>query len=243
MSYVIDVFSNEWWINNIISISCMVLFLYIGIKIKHNKDYLSKYTLFIGIFFIFRLFCNQWYQYHLGQWDTEWSLPIQLCSFSSILSGILPLLIFFKINDKAKQLVFEFLFYWSVGAVYSFLTPQYTHGIQGFIYYDYYISHGGIMFVTLLCILCYGFRVSKHSWFKIFAYSQILLLFIHGVNRYIGGTANYFYTVKPPIADNPLIMGEFPFHIIMLDIFALCHFFLFYILLKLFTKERLSISK
>ena len=243
MSYAIEVFSNEWWINNIVSISIIFLLLYIGNKIKHNKSYLSTYTISIGVFLIVRLFWNQWYQSYLGQWDLEWSLPIQLCSFSSMLSGILPLLIFFNINQKTKQLIFEFLFYWSVGALYSFLTPQYTHGIQGFIYYDYYISHGGIMFVTLFCIFCYNFKVSKHSWLKIFAYSQILLLFIHFINRMIGGKANYFYTVYPPIADNPLVMGEFPFHIIMLDIFALCHFYLFYIVLRYFTKRETSIIK
>ena len=241
MSYAIEVFSNEWWINNAVSISIMGLLLYTGNRLKTDKDYLSKLTLFIGVFFILRLFWNQWYQYHIGQWDTEWSLPLQLCSFSSMLSGILPLLIYFNINKRTKQIVFEFLFYWSVGAVYAFLTPQYTHGTEGLIYYDYYVSHGGIVFVALFCITCHGFKVSRHSWFKVFAYSQILLLFIHGINRYIGGKANYFYTVEPPIADNPLVMGEFPFHIIMLDIFALCHFFLFYVIFSYYRKSQIEV--
>ena len=240
MSYAIEVFSNEWWVNNVVSFFIISLLLVIAGKIKNNKEYLSKYTLVIGVFFILRLLWNQWYQNYLGQWDTEWSLPIQMCSFSSLLSGILPLLIYFNVSKKVQQVVFHFLFYWSVGAAYAFLTPQYTHGTQGFIYYDYYVSHGGILFVVLFCIKYYAFSPKKHSWLKVFCYSQILLLFIHGVNRYIGGKANYFYTVEPPIADNPLVMGEFPFHIIMLDIFALCHFFLFYIIFRYYRKPQIE---
>ena len=87
MSYAIEVFSNEWWINNIVSIFFIFLLLFIASKIKDNKEYLSKYTLIIGVFFVLRLLWNQWYQNYLGQWDTEWSLPIQMCSFTSLLSG------------------------------------------------------------------------------------------------------------------------------------------------------------
>jgi len=243
VSYPIEVFSNEWWINNSVSIFFISLLLFIAEKNKNNKEYLSKYTLIIGVFFILRLLWNQWYQNYLGQWDTEWSLPIQMCSFSSLLSGILPLVIYFNVNKKIQQVVFHFLFYWSIGALYSLLTPQYTHGTQGFIYYDYYVSHGGILFVVLFCIKYYGFSPRKYSWLKVFSYSQILLLFIHGVNRFIGGKANYFYTVEPPIADNLFVMGEFPFHIIMLDIFALCHFFLFYVLFSYYRKPQIEVSE
>ena len=235
--YAITVLSNEWWINNIIAFFFISLFLFIGIKIKHNKSLISKYTLFIGVFLILRLLWNQWYQYIHGHWSIEWSLPIQMCSFSAMLSGIIPLFIYFNVNDKLKRLLFEFIFYWGVGALYALLTPQYTHGIYGFIYQDYYVSHGGIIFVILYCIFVYDYKPREYSWFKIFAYSQVVLFIIHFINRSIGGVANYFYTVIPPIADNPFVMGEFPMHIIMLDIFALMHFFLFYIIFRYLKKS------
>ena len=44
MSYAIEVFSNEWWINNIVSIFFISLLLFIASKVKDIKDYLSKYT-------------------------------------------------------------------------------------------------------------------------------------------------------------------------------------------------------
>ena len=230
--YAVPILSNEWWINNIVTSFFIFVFLFIGIKFKNNKSFISKYTLFIGLFFITRLLWNQWYQNLYGQWNPEWSLPIQMCSFSAMLSGIIPILIYFNINDKVKRLLFEFMFYWGIGAVYALLTPQYTHGTYGFIYQDYYISHGGIIFVILFCIFVHDFKPREYSWLKIFGYSQIVLLIIHFINRSIGGIANYFYTIKPPIVDNPFVMGQFPFHIIMLDIFALFHFSLLYFLFK-----------
>ena len=228
MSYAIDVFSNEWWRNTLICFVCMYSVLYVGKKLKVNKKHLSIYTLFVGVILLLRLFWNQWYQSYLGQWDVQWSLPLQMCSFSSMLSGIIPIMIFFNINKKLQNFLFHFLFYWSVGALYGLLTPQFTLGTQRFLYLDFYISHAGIVFVALFCIMSHDFKIEKNSWIKFFAFSQIVLLIIHSINRFIGGKANYFYTVFPPTADNPLVMGEFPFHIIMLDLFALVHFFLFY---------------
>ena len=95
--YAISIFSNEWWINNFITITFIILLLLISKKIK-NKGYLKEFNYAIGILLFIRLFWNQWYQYSLGQWDMQWSLPIQMCSFTSILSGFLLIIHNFKIT-------------------------------------------------------------------------------------------------------------------------------------------------
>ena len=71
------------------------------------------------------------------------------------------------------------------------------------------------------------FQPSVHLY--IFLYSQPLLITIHIVNLLIGGSANYFYTLEPPIANNPLIVGSYPMHIILLDMFAGIHFYILYL--------------
>jgi len=228
--YAIPVLSNEWWANNIVTLLCVICFLCIA-NFLHKKNYSKKFSYSVGIILLLRILWNQWYQYQLGQWNAEWSLPIQMCSFSSIFSGSILILHNLKIKKEYKLLVFEFLLYWSIGAFYAFLTPVYTTGIEGFIYYDYYVSHGGILFAILYCRLILGYSPRKRSWLKIFLYSQPILLFIHTINLLIGGDANYFYTINPPIANNPLIIGTYPTHIILLDIFAGIHFYFIYLLL------------
>tara|TARA_B000000532_G_C18872897_1_gene409269 strand:+ start:1138 stop:1854 length:717 start_codon:yes stop_codon:yes gene_type:complete len=229
--YAIAIFSNEWWINTIATIIAITFLLFISKSfLKNNK--IKTFNLIVGSVLLFRCIWIQWYQYYLGIWDLQWSLPLQMCSLSAVMSGILPLIENSNLNKNYKQWVFEFLFYYSIGAFYSILTPVYTTGINGLIYYEYYISHGGILFTSIYFFIILGYRPRIYSWLKVFLYTQPILLAIHLVNYLIGGQANYFYTMEPPIADNPLVMGQYPMHIILLNIFALIHFGLVYFLSK-----------
>tara|TARA_B100000945_G_C20317606_1_gene565983 strand:+ start:35 stop:751 length:717 start_codon:yes stop_codon:yes gene_type:complete len=229
--YAITLFSNEWWINTISTVIAISFLLYLSkIFIKNNN--IKKFNIIIGSILLVRCIWIQWYQYYLGIWDLQWSLPLQMCSLSAIMSGVLPLIENTNLNKNHKQWIFEFLFYYSIGAFYSILTPVYTTGINGLIYYEYYISHGGILFTSIYFFIILGYRPRVYSWLKVFLYTQPILLTIHLVNYLIGGQANYFYTMEPPIADNPLVMGQYPMHIILLNIFALIHFALLYFLTK-----------
>ena len=227
--YVIPIFTDEWWRNNIVTFLVIGFLLFIGNKLNKKNNY---FNLIIGSFLILRLPWNQYYQYQIGQYNLEWSLPLQMCSFSSFFSGLILVLHGLNIDKKYKNLLFEFLLYWSVGAFYSFITPQYTTGIEGLIYYDYYVSHGGILFSILFCRLFLGYFPRKGSWKKIFIYSQFILLIIHSINYIIGGQANYFYTMIPPAVDNPLVVGAYPTHIILMNIFAGIHFYFIYLLTR-----------
>ena len=229
--YAIALFSNEWWINTISTVIAISFLLYLSkIFIKNNSK--KKFNIIIGSILLVRCIWIQWYQYYLGIWDLQWSLPLQMCSLSAIMSGVLPLIENTNLNKNYKQWIFEFLFYYSIGAFYSILTPVYTTGINGLIYYEYYISHGGILFTSIYFFIILGYRPRVYSWLKVFLYTQPILLTIHLVNYLIGGQANYFYTMEPPIADNPLVMGQYPMHIILLNIFALIHFASLYFLTK-----------
>ena len=229
--YAIALFSNEWWINTISTIIAISFLLYLS-KIFIKKNSINKFNIIIGSILLIRCIWIQWYQYYLGIWDLQWSLPLQMCSLSAIMSGVLPLIENTNLNKNYKQWIFEFLFYYSIGAFYSILTPVYTTGINGLIYYEYYISHGGILFTSIYFFIILGYKPRVYSWLKVFLYTQPILLTIHVVNYLIGGQANYFYTMEPPIADNPLVMCQYPMHIILLNFFALIHFALLYFLTK-----------
>ena len=229
--YAISLFSNEWWINTILTIVIISLLLFVS-KIFLKKNKIKSFNTLVGSILLFRCVWVQWYQYSMGFWDIQWSLPLQMCSLSAIMSGLLPILENTGISKKYKQLIFEFLFYFSVGAFYSILTPVYTTGTEGLIYYEYYISHGGILFSAIYFYMILGYKPRIYSWLKIFLYTQPILLLIHMINYTIGGQANYFYTMEPPIADNPLVMGQYPMHIILLNLFALIHFGLLYFFTK-----------
>ena len=158
--------------------------------------------------------------YYLDLWTIESSLPLHLCGLSAILSGIV---LFWK-----RQWAYECLYYWGLpGAFHSFLSPEFTSGTQGFLFFEYYISHGGILLSALYLTLLLDMRPRKNSWLKIFLLSQLLIPIIGSINWILG--ANYMYMCAKPIAENPLLFGDWPWYFIGMEVAALVHFFIIYI--------------
>lgn len=83
-------------------------------------------------------------------------------------------------------------------------------------------------------------QVRKNSWLRIFLISQFLIPFIGIIDYFLD--ANYMYFRERPLADNPLILGKWPWYIIGFEIFLLLHFyivyFIFYVLKLKSTKPQ-----
>jgi uncharacterized membrane protein YwaF len=61
----------------------------------------------------------------------------------------------------------------------------------------------------------------------IFGYSQLVVLSV-GILNYAIGT-NYMFLREAPSANNPFIIGAWPFYLICFEIAAFTHFWLFYL--------------
>ena len=100
--YAIAIFSNEWWINTIATIIAITFLLFISKSfLKNNK--IKIFNLILGSVLLIRCIWIQWYQYYLGIWDLQWSLPLQMCSLSAIMSGILKFIENNNLNKNYKQ--------------------------------------------------------------------------------------------------------------------------------------------
>jgi uncharacterized membrane protein YwaF len=71
-----------------------------------------------------------------------------------------------------------------------------------------------------------GFNPPKHSWMKTFILTQFAAIFIGLFNWILG--SNYMYLSSPPIAQNPMILGKWPWYLFVVEILALGHFFILY---------------
>ena len=105
--YVIPIFTDEWWRNNIVTFLIIGFLLFIGNKLNKKNNY---FNLIIGSFLILRLPWNQYYQYQIGQYNLEWSLPLQMCSFSSFFSGLILVLHGLNIDKKYKIYCLNFCY-------------------------------------------------------------------------------------------------------------------------------------
>mgnify|MGYP000957262166 CR=1 FL=1 len=144
MHETIDLFTQEWWIVNLITITTITLLLLYAKNLKDSR--LIKFTYLCGIFLCSRVIFMQFYQVYIDKWFAASSIPIHLCGLAAILSGLVIL--------KKNQLAYECLFYWGLGgALQSFLTPEMNLGkTDSILYLDYFISHGGIIFAALFYV-------------------------------------------------------------------------------------------
>ncbi len=215
---ILDPLSPIWWQTIIWS---LVIIGGILVASKYlQKAQLELLAKVIGVILIARSILIHPYVNHVSGWDIYNNLPLHLCGLSAILSGVI---MFYR-----KQWLYECLYFWGIpGAFHSLITPEFTQGTDGLLFFEYYISHGGIILSALFCTMYLGFAPRKGSWWRIFLYSQILLPVIGGFNWLID--ANYMYICTPPIVENPFIIGDFPEHLIGLEIAGLLHFALVYL--------------
>ena len=183
------------------------------------------YPIVIAILLLMNLIIENGYALSLGVWNFRQNLPLHLCG----LSGIMGIILLFRYNNAIAQV---FYYFGMTGSIHSLLTPEFDLGMQGYFYYGYFISHGGLLMICLYMIFHQGFKPEKGSWLKTFAIIQLFVLVI-GLFNFLTGS-NYMYLTAPPVVDNPLIMGPWPWYILVFEALALIHFFALYKLYRLF---------
>jgi hypothetical integral membrane protein (TIGR02206 family) len=107
------------------------------------------------------------------------------------------------------------------------MTPEFTSGKNGLLFYEYYLSHGGLILSAIYLTWILGMKPRKGSWWRIFLWSQLLLPVIGLINWILN--ANYMYLCIKPIANNPFLMGEWPWYFLGIELTALLHFFIVYL--------------
>ena len=219
-------FTPIWWksILTVIGIIVLVCSLpYFWKSLSHKR-----FAQIIGVLLLLNIIIENVYSWYLGTWTLDNNLPLQLCSISGILSGLMLL------NYQYKWA--ELLYYWGLtGGIHSLLTPEFTHGMEGYFFYGYFIGHGGLLLAIFYMIFHFKFRPTPGSWWRAFLFTQMLALGIGCINFVFN--SNYMYLCQPPIAENPLIMGAWPWYLLVFEALAIVHFGLFYLPFKLRAKR------
>ena len=215
---IMEPFTPFWW-------ECMVMIiLIITIVVRvpfHFKKVNPKtYATFIALFFAINFIVENYNVYQQGYWNLQQNLPVHLCSISYFLC--IALLI------NYKQWLAECVYYWGLaGGIHALLTPEFTVGMDGYNFYAYFINHAGMLLVVAYMILHLNFRPRPKSWIWMFGYTQVVAVGVGIVNYIVG--ANYMYLSAKPEVENPFLMGEWPYYIIVLEAVAVLHFWVFYL--------------
>ena len=218
---VMETFSSTWW-------TCIVLVvLVIALLISLPKYFTwarsNNYPKIIAAVLLSNLIVENAYAYYIGVWNIKDNLPLHICG----LSGIMSIIVLYRFNTLLAHVVY----YWGLtGGIHSLLTPEFDQGTQGLFFYSYFIGHGGLILTCIYLIVHCKFKPENNSWSNIFLLTQIAALSV-GFFNWLSGS-NYMYLTSPPIVDNPLIIGDWPWYILIFELLAFIHFFFFYKLSK-----------
>ena len=210
----------QFWWNGVFFVLLFVpLMIFVGKKL--SEDYRNYMLYGMGIYQLGVKFGSQISYVLSDNYILATNLPLQLCSISGILAGVV---VFYR-----KQILLEFLYFFGiVGFIHSILTPQFTGGETTWMEwaaFDYYIGHSMLFIVPIFLMMFYGFRLRKNAWWTSFIYLQLIVVIVSQANVIIGNNANYMYLAEAPIADNIFILQD-PYHILGFELAALAHFYL-----------------
>lgn len=218
----IEMFSWEWWNVTTLCISLLIAALVIAKRMPAKGEKILRVIL--GISYLLAAILIHPYLMWMGKWSLQDSLPLHFCTLSGILAGIVML--------WPRQTTYELLLYWGIpGGINSILTPEFTHGTEGFLPFEYYFLHTGIVLVPLYLTVLTRMRPGKNSWLRILLLTQLAIPIVGTIDWILG--ANYMYLAQKPIADNPFIIGDWPWYILGLELAVALQFYLIYVFSRL----------
>lgn len=219
--FVVPVFSEIWWQGLIFSAGLISIPVMLGRRLDIATQ--KQLGLILGTFLLLLSLSIHPYMISKGMWTPKSSLPLQLCSISALLSGLL----FFS----RHQLMYELVVYWGLaGAIHSLLTPEMSLGRDGYLIFEYYAAHAGIILSALYFSAVYGYKPRKRSWWRVFIITQIVILLVGAINLLLD--SNYMYLCKKPLAENPFVIGDWPWYVLILELVGLAHFFAVYLIFR-----------
>lgn len=215
--FVIEPLTPLWWKGILVSIFFIGLILFLFKKT--NEQYKEYFNTFWAYLSVLIYLITTIVAVAVGEWTVQDFLPLHLCTISFFIC------VFVLLNKK------QWMFEWALlvalpSGLHSLLTPELSMGISNWYLFEYYFVHGSLMLVPLYLTLVLGMRPRVGSWWKTFLRVQIGAVIIFPLNFIID--TNYMFLAAKPLVENPLLIGDWPFYILFLELFVFLHIALIY---------------
>jgi hypothetical integral membrane protein (TIGR02206 family) len=137
--------------------------------------------------------------------DLASALPLQLCDAAIFIAGAALLL--------RKQLLVEVTYFWGLaGTIQAVITPDLPQHFPSFLFFQYYVAHGGIVAAALFLVVGLG-QWPRRDAVRRVALITILYAFLIGAIDALTG-ANYMYLRSKPASASLLdLFGPWPLYI------------------------------
>ncbi|WP_163099238.1 TIGR02206 family membrane protein [Peribacillus alkalitolerans] len=174
-----------------------------------NLDRWRKVEIGVSISLIFMELVYHIWMYVTQSWNLAYSLPLELCSISLILTVILLL--------RRKFIIYEILLFTALlGASQAILTPVLSFDFPHFRFFHFFYTHSIIIWVPLYFTWVLGYRPTIWSVVKVFIFLNGIMPLILLINKLVNG--NYmFLSHKPDGASLLDYLGPHPWYILLLE--------------------------
>ena len=210
-----DLYASHWQITYFL-VCIWVLVSFLGIKLNDSyKKYITVLLIFISFSQEIFDYINRFFLSDLYIVKIQTDLPLHLCHFAYWFSVIC--LICQLYNYKNKQFYFNCAYFLGFsgafqGIITVDLTGIYTFGDMLALH----LQHSFIIMNILWLIFAYRFTFNPKGILQAFIFTNLIILFVGSINWIIG--SNYMFLCSPPTVENPLLIGEWPYYLIVLEI-------------------------
>jgi len=161
-------------------------------------------------------------------------LPLHVCGMTVLLSAATLL--------WRGRFTYELLYFWGLaGAANAMVTPELTEGFPHYVFFQYFLSHGGIVAAALFATWGLGMRPTFRSLVRAFVAMNVMAAAIACVNLLLD--SNYMYLCEAPVTASPFLFLPWPWYILWLEVLALVFFGLLYLPVLLVERSKSQFTK
>lgn len=147
-------------------------------------------------------------------------LPLHVCGLTVLLSAATLL--------WRRRFTYELLYFWGLaGATNAMVTPELAEGFPHYVFFQYFISHGGIVAAAIFATWGLGMRPTRKSLVRAFVAMNAMAALMACVNLLLD--SNYMYLCEVPDTASPFLFMPWPWYILWLEVLALAFFGLVYL--------------
>lgn len=188
-----------------VGLGIFISFLFITLGFFIRKDSLAK---FLAVIALGVKITELVYRHHVFGEEIIGLLPFHLCNLTLILAIIMMLC--------SSRIVFQPLYFWSIGAIFAIITPEISLGFKDFASISFFITHFFIIFSVAYGIIHFNFKVTKLGAFSSFIFLNLIALGLYFLNNKLG--TNYLYVNRPPSSASPVdFFGPWPYYIFSVE--------------------------
>ena len=214
---IIEPLSPLWWKG---IVSCFIVISIIILLLKNKSiEFKEKTNMYFAYFAILVYLTTNIYTILIGDWTVQDFLPLHLCNISYFIC-ILVLL-------NKKKWMYEWTLLLALpSALNALMTPELIWGSSKWHIFEYYFMHGSLILVPLYLMFVMNYKLRILSWWKTFLRAQIVVVIVFSLNLILG--TNYMFLLSKPSVNNPLIVGDWPFYILFVQLIGLLHIVVIY---------------